>query len=280
MFQLEIFITDKCKNLAVQKFARVSEIVAYLNCPRQLYFTLNSDTSKKKNSTAYITHLFLRELSLRIPSLLANEHCLLDQLKKTLEVVAEETNLIYRNDLIDVDRGQLSLVKSAVEVELQKIASGIKKSIDKYGKAQLHQLLSPWKLEQEMNSQRYMLVGRVDKIIRIGSEIIPSIIKTGTFPEYGVWYSDRIQLTAYSILVEEKFDVAIKRGIVEYTRSGTLREIAIKHHDRRKVLEIRDKVLKIKNGNFPERIHDSSECDRCSFKASCESRVSLASKFF
>lgn len=227
---------------------------------------------------AYLTHLFLRELGLRIPSLLANEQCLLEELKKALEVIAGEINLIYRNDLINVDGEQLLQAKSAVEVELQKIASGIKKSIDIYGKAKLYQLLSPWKLELEMNSPKYMLVGRLDKLIRIDNEIIPSMIKTGSLPQYGVWYSDRIQLAAYSILVEEKFDVAIKRGMVEYARSGTLREIAIKPQDRRKVLEIKDEVLKIKNGNFPERI-DSSECNHCSFKLSCESRVSLASKY-
>jgi CRISPR-associated exonuclease Cas4 len=204
---------------------------------------------------------------------------LLDELKKTLEIIEGEINLIYRNE-IDVNGEHLSLVKNAVEVELPKIASGIKKSIDRYGKAQLHQLLSPWKLELEMSSQKYMLVGRLDKLIKIGSEIIPSMIKTSSLPEYGVWYNDRIQLAAYSILVEEKFDVAIERGMVEYARSGTLREITIKHSDRRKVLEIRDKVLRIKNGEFPERISDSNECKYCSYKASCESRVSLASKFF
>ncbi|MEM2991177.1 MAG: CRISPR-associated protein Cas4 [Halobacteria archaeon] len=262
----------------LKKFARVSEIVACLNCPRQLYFNLNSST-RGKNSMAYLIHLFLRELSLRIPSLLAHEHSLLEELKKALEVIAGEINLIYRNDLINIDSEQLSLAKGAVEVELQKIASGIKKSIDIYGKAQLYQLLSPWKLELEMNSPKYMLVGRLDKILRIDNEIIPSIIKTGSLPQYGVWYSDRIQLAAYSILLEENFDVAIKRGIVEYIRSGTVREIAIKPQDRRKVLEIKDKVLKIKNGNFPEQA-DSSECNHCSFKTNCESRVSLASKYF
>ncbi|MEM2924064.1 MAG: Dna2/Cas4 domain-containing protein [Methanocellales archaeon] len=262
----------------LRNFARVSEIVICLNCPRQLYFTLNSSI-ERKNIIAHLIHLFLRELGFRIPSLLVNEQYLLDELKKALEVIAGEINLIYRNDLINVDGEQLLQAKNAVEVELQNIANGIKKSIEIYGKAKLYQLISPWRIEEEMNSSKHMLVGRVDKIVRINEEVIPSIIKTGTLPEYGVWYGDRIQLTAYSILIEEKFDVAIERGIVEYTRFGTLREIAIKNSDRRKVLEIRDKVLRIKNGYFPEP-NSKNQCNHCSFKTSCESRVSLASKYF
>jgi len=265
-----------------KKFAKVSEIVVCINCPRQLYYALNNSNCEadRKTSTAYLTHLFLRELALRLPAILNNEHCLLDELKKALDRVGEEITLIYRSDLIDAKEEQVSLAKSAAEAQLHNIASGLQASIERYGKERLYHLLTPWKLEQEMTSQKYMLVGRLDKIIRIEGRIIPSIIKTSTPPDYGAWHPDRIQLTAYSILMEEDFDVAVERGLVEYARSGTLREIAIKRHDRRRVLQLRDEALKIKSGFLPERTHCTSECNYCLHKARCEPRVSLASKFF
>lgn len=261
-------------------FVKVSEIVTCLNCPRQLYFSLQNNESKEsKKSTAYITHLFLRELNLRIP-LLLNSNCnLLDELKKALDTVAEEITLIYRNNLIDVDDAQITQAKNAAGAHLQNILSGLKNSIDKYGKERLHQLITPWKQEQELRSQKYLLAGRLDKIIQLEKEIIPSIIKTGNPPEYGVWQPDRVQLTAYSILVEENYQAVIKRGFVEYARSGALREVAIKHHDRRRVLRIRDEVLEIKKGTIPRRI-ESGECNFCMYKTKCETRVSLASRFF
>lgn len=263
-----------------KEFVKVSEIVTCLNCPRQLYFSLQSNESKEsKKSPAYITHLFLRELNLRIPSVLNNEDSLTGELKKTLDLIEQEIALIYRNDLAEIKAEQITQAKNTVEAKLPGIASGIKCSFDKYGVEKFHQLITPWKIEEEMRSHKYMLLGRLDKIIRVEKEIIPSMIKTGSTPEYGVWQPDRVQLAAYSILAEENYDVGIKRGLVEYARNGTLREIAIKHHDRRRVLRIRDEALKIKKGSIPGRA-ESSECRYCIYRAKCETRVSLASRFF
>jgi len=70
-------------------------------------------------------------------------------------------------------------------------------------------------------------------------------------PENGVWSSDRLQLTAYSILVEEKYNSVVEKGFVEYVRWGHVRPVIIKRHERRKVLQVR--INKKNTGRFYAR---------------------------
>ena len=98
-------------------------------------------------------------------------------------------------------------------------------------------------------------------------------------PENGIWQSDRLQLTAYAILVEEKFNLPVERGFVEYARWGKVREVMIKRNERRMVLQIRDRIKKIHEGFMPERPKDAP-CTHCGFDEICDVRSSLASRFF
>ncbi len=109
--------------------------------------------------------------------------------------------------------------------------------------------------------------------------VVPSIIKTGNIPANGVWGGDRLQLTAYSILIEEKYNALVRNGFVEYARYGQVRQVVIKRHDRRKVLQVREKIKKIQDGLMPEKPADAP-CEYCGFTEMCEVKPTLASRFF
>jgi CRISPR-associated exonuclease Cas4 len=134
-------------------------------------------------------------------------------------------------------------------------------------------------LEPALRSEKFGLTGSPDKLITIGDELTPSIIKTGAMAENGVWKSDRLQLTAYAILVEEIYNTVVTRGFVEYARWGKVREVTIKRHERRKVLQLRDRVRKIEEGFMPEKPTDAP-CEHCGFKGICDVKSTLASRFF
>ncbi|MDL5502059.1 MAG: Dna2/Cas4 domain-containing protein, partial [Candidatus Methanoperedens sp.] len=95
--------------------------------------------------------------------------------------------------------------------------------------------------EPVLRSDKFGLSGSSDRLLKINESLVPTIIKTGNMPENGVWNSDRLQLTAYSILVEEKYNSIVEKGFVEYVRWGIVRQVVIKRHERRKVLQVMDK---------------------------------------
>jgi CRISPR-associated exonuclease Cas4 len=133
--------------------------------------------------------------------------------------------------------------------------------------------------EPVLQSEKSGLTGRPDKLIEINNSHIPSIIKTGNIPENGVWRSDRLQLTAYAMLVEEIYNTTVEHGFVEYARWGKVRKVLIKRYERRNVLQIRNKIRKIHEGFMPERPNDAP-CSHCGFKEMCDVKSTLASRFF
>jgi CRISPR-associated exonuclease Cas4 len=133
--------------------------------------------------------------------------------------------------------------------------------------------------ESILRSTKFELTGSPDRMVKINESFIPSIIKTGKMPENGVWQGDRLQLTAYSILVEEKYSSIIEKGFVEYARWGIVRPVVIKRHERRKVLRVRERIKKIQDGFMPERPTDAP-CQYCGFTGICDVKSTLASKFF
>lgn len=156
---------------------------------------------------------------------------------------------------------------------------GLSKDLEYMGKRHFLEKITPWRIEHQMDSKHLGMVGRPDKLILIDGEIIPSIIKTGDKPRQGIWEHDRLQLTAYAMLVEEEFEVSVKQGFVEYARFGELRDAKIKRWDRKRVLLILTRVKKVMDGALPGK-SKRAPCDHCGFVDMCNTRKSLLSRFF
>lgn len=265
---------------------RVSDLRLYLSCPRQVYFISRGHEHNEAITPEHIERLLLKELAFQFPSLSQTESLPKESglvgvsysgvLAAQLDEVTDRIRTIYRNELRNISKVQLEEYKSKIDVEM--IAAGLEKGIGNSGEKIIQQI-TPWKVQHQLYSKRLDMIGCPDKIVQINGELFPSIIKTGNKPEYGVWKNDKLQLTAYAILVEEEFDTIVGRGLVEYCRFGEFREVHIKHTDRRKVLQILDKVQKIKGGALPER-SEKAQCSSCGFMELCRTESSLLSKFF
>lgn len=250
---------------------RVSDITVYLKCPRMCYFISKGHNLVKEVTPEYIERMILKELALTYKSAFNSEYKF-SILNAELDRISNEIRIIYPTELAEIDDDVLAISVSSVRSCLENICLSLASTGDFYANESVQ-------VEPLLCSEEFGLTGSPDKLIQINDEVIPAIIKTGSMPENGVWHSDRLQLTAYAVLTEEKYDTVVGRGFVEYARWGKIREVTIKRHERRKVLQIRDKIKKIQNGFMPEKPKDAP-CAYCGFTEICDVKSTLASRFF
>ena len=236
---------------------RISDIGLYLRCPRLVYFDALGSLPRK----AWPVHLLMRELMLGI----SGSDDLEGELEASLARLEQDLPLIYGDE---IDPEELAIASREVVALIPGMAQGLATVLDK---------ILPSALEVDLHSDRLGLSGRLDRLVTDGQ--VPSIIKTGFAPDDGVWKKDRLQLAGYAMLTEEQYGGRIKHCQVEYPRSGVIRTVQIHSVDRGRFLRIRNRVQQIKEGRLPDR-PEEARCDNCEVRDKCETRMSLASKFF
>ena len=234
---------------------RISDIGLYLRCPRLIYFDALGTLQRKIDPEQII----LRSLMLSLSQCETNVESQLNSILAKLEM---ELPLIY-----EIDPKELEIASGNIGVMIPEIATGLSPHLG---------MLFPSDVEVDLRSDRLGLSGRLDRLI---SDRIPSIIRTGSPPEEGVWKRDRLMLAGYALLLGEKCGAIQDRGNVEYPRIGVVREIQIHGVDRGRVLRIRDRIQQIKDGQLPDK-PEGANCDNCVVRERCVTRYSFASKFF
>jgi len=233
---------------------RIYEIGLYLRCPRLIFFENLRNTPRKTDTR----HILLRSLMLSF----SQKDDLEGQLRESLARLQEELPLVYEIDPFEVEQACRVL-----EGEIAGIARGLAGQLD---------LLLPCQAEIDLYSDKLGLSGRLDRLAAGG---MPSLIRTGKAPQDGIWKRDRLMLAGYSLLLGEKQRTHINQGLVEYPRQGLVRAAEIYSVDRARVLRLRDRIRQIKEGQLPDRPEDAP-CPDCEAREICETRHSLASRFF
>jgi CRISPR-associated exonuclease Cas4 len=249
----DFFITEVVLAL-MPPMVRVSDLGLYLRCPRLVYFDGIESLPRRMDAS----HILLRSLALSISKNADLEAIL----QASLQQLAQELHLIY-----DIDPGELALACRQLDGSIADIAEAYRPFLD---------ILLPCEVEVDLRSPKLGLSGRLDRLIR---EDLPSIIRTGSAPAEGAWKRDRLQLAGYALILGEKRGRKIDSGLVEYPRSGVVREVEIRGVDRARALRIRDRIRQIKEGALPDRPAEAN-CELCPAVERCSIRSSLASKFF
>ncbi|VVB92686.1 Uncharacterised protein [uncultured archaeon] len=249
---------------------RVSDITIYHKCPRMCFFMNEGHDLIKEVTSGYLEGIILKELAL-VYDLAFNSKDKLSILNLELDRISKEIPVIYRSELPGISDENLAKSVADIRSLLEVICSNLSSYNGFFAGGLSH--------NESLQSEKFGLTGSPDRLIRTNDELTPSIIKTGKMPLNGVWQGDRLQLTAYAVLAEEKYDIPIRRGFVEYARWGVVREAAIRRHERRNVLQILGKTKKIQNGIMPEKPEDAP-CEHCAFTGMCDVKSTLASKFF
>lgn len=264
---------------------RVSELTRYLRCPRLVYFAARypdqSGITAGKEQTA-IEHLLWKEVGFHLPQLLASldvqepgAESEMASFLQTLGDCLDGVAWIYRAELLAVEPALLEEVKHSFVEHLRETPwlTNLKAG------GPVIELERAYNFDRERTllSQRLGMVGSVDKLIRTEAEFIPGVIKTGRSPEYNIWKSDRMQLAAYAMLIEDEFETTVQRGFVEYIRTADVREAAIKKRDRALAFQVLGRVKKVHAGLYPEK-GANPPCEGCAFIDRCETRKTILSK--
>ena len=101
-------------------------------------------------------------------------------------------------------------------------------------------------------------------------DYVPFELKTGSMPKDGVWPSHRIQIAAYSLLLQEKFKQEIKEGFVFYLDAKQKRRIAINPFMKEEVKDIVNKVIALlENRELPDFCDNKNKCTSCGLRKTC-----------
>jgi len=118
-----------------------------------------------------------------------------------------------------------------------------------------------------LESRRYGIKGCVDAIIRRGEEYIPVDIKFSRFRS--VFYGWKMQLAAYSILVEENFHCRVEKGYIYLAETREWIEVEITPEDKETLAKTIRKVEELlREEKFP-RASRSKKCGYCEMSKLC-----------
>ena len=136
---------------------------------------------------------------------------------------------------------------------------------------ELWQKLTP-KIISELKivSEELRLKGIIDQVHVYGNECVPIELKTGRTPQNGIWPNHRIQIAAYSMLLEEHFKKPIKEGFVYYLDSKEKRHISINPFMKEEVKQIVDKILELlESKSLPDFCDNENKCKKCGLRQTC-----------
>src|SRR3989344_4651490 len=136
---------------------------------------------------------------------------------------------------------------------------------------ELWQRLTPKILsELRVESEELKLKGIIDQVHVYEQDYVPFELKTGRAPYSGVWPSHRIQIAAYSMLLQEKFRKPIKEGFVFYLDTKEKRHIAINPFMKDEVRQIVNEVIGLlENKNLPDFCNNENKCLKCGLRETC-----------
>ena len=137
--------------------------------------------------------------------------------------------------------------------------------------SELWQKLTPKIIsELRVESDELRLKGIIDQVHVYGNEYVPFELKTGRTPSDGVWPSHRIQIAAYSLLLQEKFNKQIKEGFVVYLDTKEKRHIAFNPFMKHEVKQIVGEIISLlESKELPDFCNNENKCRKCGLKQTC-----------
>jgi len=246
---------------------KVSEIPIYLTCPKKLYLYYQG-MQIEPGHEQLLDNLFYKELSYRISEIEVAEG-VIELLLDDLRVIHRERTGMIEPTVFEAFRKRIIACPEKIWVIVERIRSFY-----------ADRDVCSTEIGRFLISNRLFLSGSLDKVVEHSDGITtPVIIRSGRMPDNGVWKSDRMRITAYTILLEDETGDMIDTGFVEYIKEGEVRVVKIRESDRRQVLKLLRMMRRIKGGVLPDRL-DSERCESCLLQEKCLVERSLLSRFF
>lgn len=170
-------------------FVNVSELILYSRCPRQLYFTDHGYELVPEITSSYIENLLIKELGLTYPKVIrytSKDDGIFELLESEFYDAADNFENIYSNELTNASSKSVEKARSTVCNHLGTMASNLNSAISYYEKDDLLEHITPYKTEPILNSDKLKLSGSPDILGLVNETPVPTIIKTGKYPDNGV----------------------------------------------------------------------------------------------
>jgi CRISPR-associated protein Cas4 len=258
----------------------VTELSMYLYCPRQFYLQKVLGVKKPVNKEMMegrILHEILENFSNSEEEVIKeietfDKEKILEKFSFLLEDLKNFSFLKNKNiiEKFSINQEELEnkankLIEKEILIRLPSIEETAKKG---FFKEKLWENLSPkYFSEFPLISEKLQLKGRVDRIMFSENMIVPFELKTRNADK--VYDSDEIQLAAYSLLLEEKFQKPINLGILE--AGNKKHEVIISKEAKEKVIKLTEEIHSLLlPPSYPSNF---SKCQNCSLKEECDKLV-------
>ena len=225
-----------------ERLISVTDISAYRFCIRALYLKLVlglREPVKPVMVLGGIRHKVYDEANKREGDIVKqitgemNRQCILGLFSGAYKEVLHESVSGYSRQLENIGMNSASVESQLEPAVLSQAHSRADEIITFSSKAKLSgealwAALTPKIItELRVNSKKLRLKGVVDRIEVYGNEYVPVEIKTGRTPSEGVWPDHRMQLAAYMLMLNDKFNVNVKEGLVKYVTTDQTRQIVM-----------------------------------------------------
>lgn len=253
------------------KFVRVSDIATFYFCSKLTYFNLRRVHELRASE---VRADIFKMLSASLGDALASDSPE-NSLVTAIRVACDDELVIHGEKIADM----VETVRVEATGLIGGMIAGFTNEKQRLGEQRFIQLLSPVSAGESFFSEHLRISGTVDRIVRVGGELMPLVISTSTPPPYGIYSRERVKLAAYSLLLGEKYAEPARFGAVEYITAGQLRETVIRSDDKRKVLYARNRILEMLHGKMPDS-RRGEWCKRCIYNDSCTVKVSFLDSLF
>ena len=128
------------------------------------------------------------------------------------------------------------------------------------------------KSEYKISDESLDISGKIDQVWVYPDSVVPIEIKSGSAPKEGAWDNHKIQLAAYALLLESKFQTSISFGYVKYVDHGISRRIEINAFLKDQVKDLAKSVRDlIDSKKIPKKVSNLNKCEKCGLKKICYS---------
>ncbi len=260
----------------------VTDLSSYLYCPRQFYLQKIKGLRQPPTQPMIegsIRHQILETFGNNEEKLFENLELInhtptSDKIKQHYqEFLAKIIKHIFEKNTRPIKAFQINIqdlykkIKKQMNREIALRIPAIENTLKKgfTGKALWENLSPKYLSEYSLISENLGLKGRADRLMIADQTILPFELKTREADK--IYPSDEIQLTAYAMLLEEKFNTTIPIAILE--TGNTKHELTITREHKQKVQDLIEEVNQLLETGKPKFPSNFSKCQNCFFEEAC-----------
>jgi len=268
----------------------VTDLSSYLYCPRQFYLTkiirLRQPPTKPmvegsirhkvremfaKNEEKLFANLELINHNLTKQKILLFYQNFLNEIIKTTFNNSQKLILSFQINPAELREKIIKSMENEIILRVQSVENTIKLGFT--GKQLWENLTPKYISEMPLFSEKIGLKGRADRVMLDKNKETIILFELKTRETEKIYPSDEIQLTAYAMLLEEKYNKPIPLGILE--AGNQTHELEITRENKQKVRELIDEINQlIQSSNSENKIEPKfpssfSKCQHCEWEEQC-----------